>query len=254
VPASSGAAEPSAAGSAKATAQQALEAKSPDLAVLLSVIAPGSGHFYLGVEPAKRNIAIGLLVATVAAVVISTFGFIPFVIGLALWAGAAFYAVNDLRGGSVAGLENASIPKQFVGLLLIAGGALLIIALILPWYKVKASSGGFSQSESGNAFDALDWEPFVLIITGAVSILAGLASMGIGVPADKLPPWLPTVVAILGAVSLAVVVFRMFITGAPDTPDGIDVSIGRMPGILLAADAAIVLVMANLSVLKSLKK
>ena len=103
----------------------------PDLALLLSVVAPGSGHLYLGVEPAKRNIAFALLGATVAAVVLAYFSFILFVIGFVVWAGAAFYAVKDLSGGDVAGAQKTSIPQQFVGILLVGAGALLA-SLLFP--------------------------------------------------------------------------------------------------------------------------
>jgi hypothetical protein len=254
-PASSGSA---AAETAKAEVQAALSAKSPDLAVLLSVIAPGSGHLYLGVEPAKRNIAFGLLGATVVAVVLAYFSMILFIVGFVIWAAAAFYAVNDLRGGAGReALENASIPQQFVGILLVVGGALLIVSLFLPWYHIKASLGGVSRGDSFSGFTVLDIIDIVLLVIGVLAIVGGLVAMGI-IGGSNMPDQLPVAVAIAGAIAFVLVVFRMFIDSVPDTEAAfgpkVDVSIGRAPGILLAADAAIILVMANLSTLKSLKK
>jgi hypothetical protein len=238
---------------AKAEAKAVLESKSPDLATLLSVVAPGSGHLYLGVEPAKRNIAFGLLGASVVAVILAYLSFILFIVGFVIWAAAALFAVNDLRGG-VKGLENSSIPQQFVGILLVASGIILILSLILPWYHVTVDDvGGFGGgSGSFNGFESLEIIDLVLLVVGVAAVVAGLASMGIGVPADKLPTWLPMAVAIGGAVAFVLILFRMFVDVFPETGDG--VKIGRAPGILLAADAAIVLVMANLSALKSLRR
>lgn len=74
-------------------------ARSPDLAALLSIVFPGSGHFYLGVDARKRTTALGLLGATVVAIVLSYFSLFLFIVGLVIWAGAAVYALLDLRGG-----------------------------------------------------------------------------------------------------------------------------------------------------------
>lgn len=239
---------------AKAAAQQAMTSKSPDLASVLSVVAPGSGHFYMG--SSKVPLAAGLLVATAVAAVLAYMSFVLFLVGFVIWAAAAAFALTDLRG-SVKGLENTALPPSIVAILMIAGGLLLVIAVFLPFYHVKVSAAGFSVSDSASGWDALEIIRFVLVGVGAGSVLAGAAALGLGpVSSGELPKWLPMAVAFGAAVATVCILFRMFVDGAPTGggASGADFTIGRGPGILLALDAALVLLIANAAVLRSARR
>ncbi len=239
---------------ARATVDEALHGKSPEVASILSVVVPGSGHLYMGVDHAKRPLAFGLIAATIAYFVLSYFSFVLFVVGLVIWLGAAAFALTDLRGG-VKGLENTTLPRRLVGLLMIAGGGLLVVSLLLPWYHVKISAGGFSGSGNASGFESFKAIDIILLVIGIVAIAAGAAALGIGpVSEGELPSWLPLAVAVAGAVALVLVAFRMIVDPAPSAGPSADVTIGRAPGILLALDAALVLVLANASVLRSAAK
>lgn len=233
---------------AKAAAQDMLHSKSIDLATVLSVIAPGSGHFYMGAANAVP-VGAGLLGATLVAVILAYIGFITFIIGLIIWAGAAFYAVKDLRG-DVAGIENTSLPPSVVGILLIGAGVVLVVSIFLPFYHVKIDAGDFGGG-SGNisGWDSLEIIRFVLLLVGLASIAAGAASLNLGpVTSAELPRQLPLAVAVGGAIAAVLILFRMLVDVVPN---GDGITVGRAPGILLAMDAALVLVVANLGVLRS---
>lgn len=240
---------------AKAAAQQIMSSKSPELATILSVIAPGSGHFYLGKSNAVP-VGAALLVATLAGIVISHFSFLLFLVGLAIIVAAAAFAVIDLRGG-VQAVQDVSLPTNIVGILLIAAGVLMLVALFLPFYRVDVDAGQFgSFGGNASAWDAFEIIRLVLLVVAIASIVAGAASLGLGpVTAAELPSWLPMAVAVGGAVAVLLVLFRMFVTGAglPDTSGtGVDVNIGRAFGAWLLLDAGLVIVLSNLGLLRSL--
>lgn len=234
---------------ARSAAQQAMHSKSPELASILSVVAPGSGHFYLGTS--KVPLAAGLLVATVVAAVLAYMSFVLFLVGFAIWAAAAAFALTDLRG-SVKGLENTTLPPNIAAILIIAGGALLIVALFLPWYHFKASTGRLDFSDNFSGFEVLEIIDIVLLAIGVIAVVAGGAALGM-FSSGGLPKALPMAVAVGGAVATVLVLFRMFVDGAPTGggANGADFTVGRAPGILLALDAALVLLIANAAVLRS---
>ncbi|MEA2126173.1 MAG: hypothetical protein QOI80_2955 [Solirubrobacteraceae bacterium] len=238
---------------AKAAAQDMLHSKSPELATILSVIAPGSGHFYMGASNAVP-VGVGLLAATVVAVVLAYMSFILFIVGLVIWIGAAAFALNDLRGG-VKGIEDTTLPPSTVGVLLIGAGVLLVVSLFLPWYHIKFDAGGFgSISGNANGWESLGIIDIVLLAVGVASIVAGAASLGLGpVTPAELPRQLPLIVAIGGAVAAALIAFRMIVDVVPGVPGGanVDAKVGRAPGILLAMDMALVLLIANAGILRS---
>jgi hypothetical protein len=246
---------------AKAAAKEVMQSKSPELATILSAVVPGSGHFYLGTN--KVPLAAGLLVATVAALVLSWMSFLLFVVGFVIWLAAAAFAITDLRG-SVRGLEDTALPKNVVAILLIAAGALLVISLFLPYYHLSIEVSGFgvtqSQSTNASAFDAFELIDIILLIVGIASILAGAAALGLGpVSSGELPRWLPTAVAVGGAIATVLILFRMFVDGAGDigglaAGSGVeaDADIGRGFGIWFGLWSALVLVIANAGILRSL--
>lgn len=244
---------------AKAAAKDVLQSRSPELGTILSAVVPGSGHFYMGTN--KVPLAAGLLVATIAAVVISHFSLLFFVIGFVIWLAAAAFALTDLRGG-VRGLENTVLPRNVVGILLIAAGALLILSLLLPYYRVSVEVSGFgqsfSQSGSASGFEAFELIDIVLLVIGIASVLGGAASLGLGpVTSAELPRWLPTAIAIGGAIATALILFRMFVDPAPGVPGAgagveADVSVGRAFGLWLGLWSALTLLLANAGLLRSL--
>lgn len=247
-------------GGAPSGAQGTLQSRSPEVASILSVVAPGSGHFYVG-SP-KVPLAAGLLVATAAAVVLAYFSLLLFIIGFVLWAAAAAFALTDLRGG-VGGLGNTTLASNLAGIVLIAAGAVLIISLLLPWYHFSFETNVFGRSTSGSdnfsGFTALGVIDIVLLFIGVAAILAGAATLGLGpISAGELPSWLPMAVAVGGAVAALLILFRMFVDPIPGVPSGlgvagasVDISVGRAPGILLALAAALVLLLANAAALRS---
>lgn len=239
---------------AKAAAQDVLKSKSPELATILTAAVPGSGHFYLGTD--KVPLAAGLLAATLVAVILSHMSFLFFVIGFAIWAGAVVFGLTDLRG-SAAAVTDVALPKNVVGVVLIGAGALLIISLLLPYYRVSIDAGEFgSGGGSVNAFDAFDFEHIILLAVGVISIVGGAASLGLGpVSAGDLPRWMPQAIAIGGAIAVLLILFRMFIDNADTggfSTGGVDVNIGRAFGMWLGLWSAILLTLANIGLLKSL--
>jgi hypothetical protein len=223
---------------AKAAAQEVLRGKNPELATILSAVVPGSGHFYMGTD--KTPLAAGLIAATVAALILSWISFPLFIVGFLIWLGAAVFALNDLRGG-VRALESTSLPKNIIAVLLIGAGALLVISLLLPYYHEVISI---------NAFDSFSLIDIILLVVGIASILAGAAALGLGpVSSGELPRWLPTAVAVGGAVATVLILFRMFVL--PESGPGSS-DVGRGFGIWFGLWASLVLVIANAGVLRSL--
>jgi uncharacterized protein DUF2510 len=243
---------------AKAAAQDMLRSRSPELATILSAVVPGSGHFYMGTD--KVPLAAGLVIATIAAVVISHISFLMFIIGFVVWLAAAAFALTDLRGG-VRGIEDTVLPKNVVGILLIGAGALLILSLLLPWYRITLSAEAFgqsaSESQSFSGFTSLELIDIILLVIGVAAIVAGAASLGLGpVTSAELPRWMPTAVAVGGAIATVLILFRMFVDPAGDASFGFgvkaDVDVGRAFGIWIALWSALVLLIANAGLLRSL--
>lgn len=233
-----GAAASTAQTDAKAAAQDMLHSKSADLATILSVIAPGSGHFYMGAANAVP-VGVGLLVATAVAVVLAYMSFLLFIIGFVIWLGAAAFAVNDLSG-DVEAVTTISLAPQIVGMLLIGAGVAMIVGLFLPFYT--GDGGTISGLEFMTIID------LVVLLVGAAAIVSGAAALGLGpVTAAELPRQLPIVVAVGGAAAGALVLFRLLVI-----PHGGDGSIGRGFGGLLCLDAAILIALANIGILRSL--
>lgn len=232
-------------------------ARSPDLAALLSVVAPGSGHLYLH---RASGVAYGLLGATVVAVILSYFSFLLFIVGLVIWAGAAAFALVDLRGG-LTGLREMRLSSQLVGWILVAAGGALIVSLLLPWYHLSIdvnvkgiASISASQSKNASGFQSFGIIDIILLVIGAASVLAGLAALGKGpISSDELPSAMPAIVGGGGLLALVLTYFRLFVDPVPSfggvAGGTVDVSVGRGPGGLLAAAAAIAIVVASASVI-----
>jgi hypothetical protein len=109
------------------------------------------------------------------------------------------------------------------------GGAVLLIALFLPWYGVSVDVAGFSASESGTGWEALSFVDILLFLISlaAIAIVAARAT-------GQLPAEVPAALVLLGLGALAVllVIFRIIDIPVDDVPDQVDIS--RKIGIFIA--------------------
>jgi hypothetical protein len=124
----------------------------------------------------------------------------------------------------------------------IAGGSaiLLFIFMFFDWFGVEVSGvGGFSGSvpgEGGSAWDALDFIPIVLVIT----IIAALVLVGLRLADSAAEPVVPmsTVVAVLGAISVLLILFRIVDPPSFGSFGGVTVDATLKIGIFLGLIAA----------------
>lgn len=123
---------------------------------------------------------------------------------------------------------------------LIAGGSglALLVVMFLPWYGVDVSAGGFSASESANAWEVFSGIDIVLFLVGALAVgVAGARLAGV-----DLPPDLPvgTIVAGAGALAVLLILFRILDVPGPDIPSAVESNIdfGRKIGLFLGLVAA----------------
>ena len=118
-----------------------------------------------------------------------------------------------------------------------AGGVALLIVMFLPWYGVDVEVGGFSASESANAWEALGFIDILLFLcaVAAIGLVAARASGNL--PEDV--PW-PVLLVGAGALALLLVLFRLLDIPAPDVPAVAESSVdfGREFGLFLALIAA----------------
>jgi len=124
----------------------------------------------------------------------------------------------------------------------IAGGSaiLLFIFMFFEWFGVEVTGvGGFSGSvpgEGGSAWDALDFIPIVLLI----AIVAALVLAGLRLADSAYEPPVPmsVVVAVLGAVSVLLIVFRIVVPPSFGSFGGVSVDATLSLGIFLGLIAA----------------
>ena len=215
--------------------------KPRSLAALLTVAAPGMGHVFLGVEGARRTKALGLLAATVAAVVLSCF--VSFPLALVVYLVALAVAFVDLRE-ELAPLQQSRASSGPLGVfsdlgsglswrLVVLGGALLALSLLLPWYRQAA--GGISVTISG--FDALTLIDLVLLVVGAASAVIGVLTLNQGSARRPVSGTAGTLVAAAGAVAFVLVVFRLLVVPM----GGLELDIERSFGLLLAFASSVLL-------------
>jgi uncharacterized membrane protein YhaH (DUF805 family) len=117
---------------------------------------------------------------------------------------------------------------------------LLFIFMFFDWFSVEVSggSGPFTASAStgGSAWDALDNIPIFLVITIVVAI--GVAAMRLA-DADFDPTVsVNAVVAVLGAISFLLILFRIIDTPGVGSVPGLSVDVSPAFGIFLGLLAA----------------
>jgi hypothetical protein len=124
----------------------------------------------------------------------------------------------------------------------IAGGSaiLLFIFMFFEWFGVEVTGvGGFSGSVpggGGNAWDALDFIPIILLIT----IIAALVMAGLRLADSAYEPPVPmsTIVTVLGMVSVVLIVFRIIFPPSFGDFGGVSVDATLSLGIFLGLIAA----------------
>jgi len=121
---------------------------------------------------------------------------------------------------------------------------LLFVFMFFNWFGVEVSGvGGFSgtiSGEGGNAWEALDFIPFVLLVTILAAL--GVAALRLS-DADYEPPVSAnTVVAVLGAISVLLILFRIVDPPTFGSFGGVSVdatlNVGIFLGLLAAAGIA----------------
>jgi uncharacterized membrane protein YhaH (DUF805 family) len=118
-----------------------------------------------------------------------------------------------------------------------ASAVLLFIFMFFDWFKVDVSGGEglFSISVGGSAWDALDVIPIILML--AVIAAVAVAVIRLTDAVFEPPISMNAIVAILGAISVLLILYRIIDPpGAGDVP-GVDVSpaLGIFLGLIAAA-------------------
>ena len=105
-----------------------------------------------------------------------------------------------------------------------SGVALLLIMFLFSWFGIEVA--GFGSPEGANAFEAFGLIDIVLLITAITAI--ALPVMSMTQSQVDLPVALSAVVALLGALSVVLVLFR--IISPPDfgIPGSVDVGFGEV--------------------------
>ena len=115
---------------------------------------------------------------------------------------------------------------------------LLFIFMFFEWFSVEVSGGGaFSASEGGSAWDVLDNIPIFLTIT----VIAALAAVALRLADSSYEPPVSAnaVVAVLGAISVLLILYRIIDTpGESGSFGNVSVDVSPAFGIFLGLIAA----------------
>jgi len=131
-------------------------------------------------------------------------------------------------------MDRLSTGEKIAG----ASALLLFIFMFFDWFSVSVSGGAgefaITVSESGNAWDALDNIPIFLLIV----IVFTVGVIGIRLADAALEPAIPlnAVVAVLGAISVLLILYRIIDPPGGDVP--VEVDISPTLGIFLSLVAA----------------
>lgn len=116
-------------------------------------------------------------------------------------------------------------------------GVLLFIFMFFDWFSVSASNGFITVSVGGNAWDALDVIPIILLI--AIVAAVGVAVVRLTDAVFEPAISMNAVVSVLGAISFLLILYR--IISPPDSGvSGIDISpeVGIFLSLIAAAGIA----------------
>lgn len=118
-----------------------------------------------------------------------------------------------------------------------ASAILLFIFMFFDWFKVEVSGGEglFSVSEGGSAWDALDVIPIILMLAIIAAIAVAVIRLTDAV--FEPPVSMNAVVAILGALSVLLILYRIIDPPLDTDIPGVEISrsIGIYLGLLAAA-------------------
>ena len=113
-------------------------------------------------------------------------------------------------------------------------GAVLLIALFLPWYGIDINVGVASGSADASAWEALGFIDILLFLVAVVAIGVPVAKAAGSLP-DDIPG--PLLVLAAGGLAVLLVLFRIVDLPTPDLGGGVDFS--RKFGIFLGLIAAV---------------
>lgn len=118
-----------------------------------------------------------------------------------------------------------------------ASAILLFIFMFFDWFKVEVTGGEglFSVSEGGSAWDALDVIPIILMLAIIAAIAVAVIRLTDAV--FEPPVSMNAVVAILGAISVLLILYRIIDPPLDTDIPGVEISrsIGIYLGLLAAA-------------------
>ena len=133
-------------------------------------------------------------------------------------------------------LDKLSTGEKIAGV----SGVLLFIFMFFDWFSVEVSggSGFFSASAvgGGSAWDALDFIPIVLVV--AILAALGVAALRLTDSVYEPPISANAVVAVLGGISVLLILFRIIDTPGVGSVPGLSVDVSPSVGIFLGLIAA----------------
>jgi hypothetical protein len=106
----------------------------------------------------------------------------------------------------------------------IAGIALFVIMILFSWFGFEVA--GVGLEEGANAFQAFSLIDIVLLITAIAAVALPLTS-ATSATVD-LPVALSAIVALLGAISVILIVFRILSPPDFDIPGAVDIGFGEV--------------------------
>jgi hypothetical protein len=133
-------------------------------------------------------------------------------------------------------MDRLSMGERIAG----ASAVLLFLFMFFDWFSVDVSGGAGSfvatASASGNAWDALDNIPIFLLIV----IVVTLVVVGLRLAESAFEPAVPlgAVVAVLGAISVLLILYRIIDPPGSENVPGLSVDVSPSLGIFLALVAA----------------
>jgi hypothetical protein len=115
---------------------------------------------------------------------------------------------------------------------------LLFVFMFFDWFGAEVSgSAGFSISEGGSAWDALDWIPIFLLVTIVVALVS--AGLRLSESSYEPPISLNAVIAALGGLSVLMILYRIVDPpGSSESFPGVSIDISPELGIFLGLLAA----------------
>lgn len=129
-------------------------------------------------------------------------------------------------------VDRLSLGEKIAG----ASAVLLFIFMFFDWFKVDVSDGSglFSVSFGGSAWDALDVIPIILMLAIIAAIAVAVIRLTDAV--FEPPVSMNAVVAILGAISVLLILYRIISPPSAGEITGIDVNpaLGIFLGLLAA--------------------